>query len=253
MIARFLVAAIGALCASALPSLAQDSPPKPSPCEAPDHFRYLTDDLPFMREATRRTNALNVVVVGSASTLGVGPGTAYPAKFGEVLAKSMPGIAVSVTVKAKPGQTAADMIKVLKTEVLPAKPSLVIWQTGTVDANRGVNPEAFADTLLAGIELVHGASSDVILIDMQFSPYTSSMINLEVYRKLMIWVAQRRDVFLFRRYELMHHWSENQIFDLGVTDRTEQRRVAERIHGCIGEILAEAVLSDRYVAREQPK
>jgi hypothetical protein len=253
MIARILVAMIGVFAAGVLPALAQDSPSKPSPCDAPEQYRYLTDDLPFMREAMRRTNTLNIVVLGSASTLGVGPATAYPAKFGDALAKSLPGVAVSVTVKAKPGQTAADMIKVLKTEVLPAKPSLVVWQTGTVDANRGVNPETFADTLLAGIELVHGASADAILIDMQFSPYTSSMVNLEVYRKLMIWVAQRRDVFLFRRYELMHHWSENQIFDLGVTDRAEQRRVAERIHGCIGEILAEAVLSDRYVAREQPK
>lgn len=253
MIVRSLIAVIAALTASVTLALAEDPPAQPPSCVAPDEFRYLTDDLPLMREAMRRTHALKVVVMGSASTIGVGPDTAYPEKFRAALAKHLPGVSVSVTVKARPGQTAADMLKVLKTEVLPIKPNLVVWQTGTADANRGVNPEDFADTLIKGIELVHRASADVILIDMQFSPYTSSMVNLETYRKLMIWAAQRRDVFLFRRYELMHYWSENQIFDLGVTDRAEQRRVAARIHECIGEILAEAVLSDRYVAREQPK
>jgi hypothetical protein len=51
----------------------------------------------------------------------------------------------------------------------------------------------------------------------------------------------------------MHYWSENQIFDLGVTDRAEQKRIAERIHGCIGEMLAEAVLSQKDIAREPTK
>ena len=45
----------------------------------------------------------------------------------------------------------------------------------------------------------------------------------------------RRDVFLFRSYDLMHCRAENQIFDPSVTDRDE------------------AVLSDRYVTREQPR
>jgi hypothetical protein len=88
---------------------------------------------------------------------------------------------------------------------------------------------------------------------MQYSPFTASMLNLELYRKIMIWVAQRRDVFLFRRYDLMHYWSENQIFDLSVTDRAEQKQIAERIHGCIGDMLAEALLSYKDIAREPTK
>ena len=79
------------------------------------------------------------------------------------------------------------------------------------------------------------------------------MVNLELYRKLMMWVAQTRDVFLFRRYEVMQYWSENQIFDLGVTERAEQRRVADRVHGCIGQLLAEAVLSRTDIARDRPR
>jgi hypothetical protein len=86
---------------------------------------------------------------------------------------------------------------------------------------------------------------------MQYSPLTSSMMNLELYRKVMMWVTQRRDTFVFRRYEIMQYWSEHQIFDLGVTDKAEQRRVADRIHGCLGNLLAEAVLSSLEAARER--
>ena len=254
MIARIALGALGVAMTVAVAASAQaPAPVAPPACDVPDQFRYLTDDLPFMDRAVKRTHTLKVVVVGSASTVGPGAETAYPARFEKELARRLPGVLVSVTVKAKSGFTAVDMVKTIKSEVIPAKPALVIWQTGTVDAVQGANAETFADSLVAGIEALHKASIDVILMDMQYSPFTSSMVNLELYRKLMIWVAQRRDVFLFHRYDLMHYWSENQIFDLGVTDRAEQRRVADSIHGCIGQMLAQAVLSNRDVAREPPR
>jgi hypothetical protein len=253
MIRQFFIGVLGVLAVGAGPVLGQEDGVKPPPCDVPEQFRYLTDDLPLMRQAVKRTGALKVVVVGSASTLGVGADSAYPARLERDLVRHLPGTRVSVEVKAKGGTTAEQMLKILKADVIPAKPGLVIWQTGTVDANRSVNAETFADTLVNGIELLHHASIDVILMDMQYSPFTASMLNLELYRKIMIWVAQRRDVFLFRRYDLMHYWSENQIFDLGVTDRAEQKRIAERIHGCIGEMLAEAVLSQKDIAREPTK
>ena len=253
MIRQFFIGVLGVLAVGAGPVLGQETDAKPPSCDVPDQFRYVTDDLPLMRQAIKRTGALKVIVVGSASTLGVSPDSAYPARLAQDLVRRLPGTRVSVEVKAKVGYTAEEMVKTLKAEVIPAKPGLVIWQTGTVDANRSVNAETFADTLVAGIEALHRASIDVILMDMQYSPFTASMLNLELYRKIMIWVAQRRDVFLFRRYDLMHYWSENQIFDLGVTDRAEQRQIAERIHGCIGDMLAEAVLSHKDIAREPTK
>jgi hypothetical protein len=253
MIRQFIIGVLGVLALGAGPALAQESSANPPVCGAPDQFRYLTDGLPFMWQTLKRTGTLKVVAVGSASTLGVAPGSAYPARLARELEHRLPSAQVSVDVKAKAGATAQDMLKTFRSEVIPAKPALVIWQTGTVDANRSVNAESFADTLVTGIEALHKASIDVILMDMQYSPFTASMLNLELYRKIMIWVAQRRDVFLFRRYDLMHYWSENQIFDLSVTDRAEQKQLAERIHGCIGDMLAEALLSYKDIAREPTK
>jgi hypothetical protein len=190
-------------------------------------------------------------VVGSASTAGAGvgsPAAAYPAQLALELGKRLGNERVTVAVKAKPGQLAADMVKEFKTSVVPARPKLVIWQTGTVDATRGVEYDAFAATLIEGIDLLHKAGTDVILVDMQYSPYTSTMMNLEAYRKQMTWVAQVRDVFLFRRYEIMQYWHDNQILDFGATDKAEQRRTADFVHACIGRLLADAILSTAELA-----
>ena len=255
MIPRIVLALAVAATLGIVTTAAEEGPPAPD-CDVPDQFRYLTEDLPHVRQALKRGNGLRIVVVGSGSTVGVGvdsAASAYPARLEKELARRLKTAPVTVLVKAKSGQTAAEMVKVFKSEVVGEKPTLVIWQTGTVDAIRGVNAENFADSLVEGVELLHKAGSDVILVDMQYSPYTSSMVNLELYRKLMMWVAQRRDVFMFRRYEVMQYWSENQIFDLGVTERAEQRRVADQIHGCIGQLLAEAVLSRTDIARDRPR
>jgi len=255
MIPRTVLAILAAATLGVVTTAAEERPPAPG-CEVPDHLRYLTEDLPHVRQALARGAGLRIVVVGSASSVGVGvdsAASAYPARLEKELGRHLKNAPVSVVVKAKSGQTAAEMVKLFKSEIVAQKPTLVVWQTGTVDAVRGVNAEGFAESLAAGIEMLHQAGSDVILVDMQYSPYTSSMVNLELYRKLMMWVAQTRDVFLFRRYEVMQYWSENQIFDLGVTERTEQRRVADRVHGCIGQLLAEAVLSRTDIARDRPR
>ena len=43
----------------------------------------------------------------------------------------------------QPRQTACDMAKGMHKFLADEKPALVIWQTGTVDAMRGVDPENF--------------------------------------------------------------------------------------------------------------
>jgi hypothetical protein len=251
---RWLGLATAALLAvGAMTTVADERPAVPPGCEVPDHLRTLTEGLPHMMQAVARGGALKVVVMGSGSSGGgaIEAARAYPSRFEKELSRRLKTTQVSVAVKARPGQTAAEMMMRIKTEVIAEKPALVIWQTGTVDAVRGVNPESFAESLVTGIEALHKAGIDVILVDMQYSPRTSSMVHLEQYRKLMMWVSQRRDVFMFRRYEVMQYWNENDIFDLGAEDRAEQRRVADRVHGCLGQLLADVVLTSWEVARER--
>jgi len=119
-------------------------------------------------------------------------------------------------------------------------PALVIWQTGTVDAIRGVPRGEFITTLELGIQKLHSGGADVVLVNSQFSPRTETMIALESYLDNMRWVSQEHGVPLFDRFAIMSHWS-----NVGTFDFYAQRRdftLARRVHACIGSALAGLII-----------
>ena len=52
------------------------------------------------------------------------------------------------------------------------RPTLVIWQTGTVDAMRSVDPDDFRAAVDEGVAALQKAGTDVILMNLQYSPRT---------------------------------------------------------------------------------
>ena len=65
--------------------------------------------------------------------------------------------------------------KILKAE----KPQLwSIWQTGTVDAMQGIEPENFQTALETGRRCAAGGGADVILMNMQYSPRTDAVLAI---------------------------------------------------------------------------
>jgi hypothetical protein len=147
-------------------------------------------------------------------------------------------------------RTATEMVAILKKLTLDAKADLVVWQTGTVDAMRGIDPDEFHDTLEAGVAAIRAAGADVILVNMQYSPRTETMIAVQAYADAMHSVAQQQDVPLFDRLAAMKHWNENGTFDLSSRDRS---RLAETVHDCLGRTLAALILESGKLDRKQPK
>jgi hypothetical protein len=143
------------------------------------------------------------------------------------------GIGVMIGVSR---QTAAEMMEQELQQIEEQKPALVIWQTGTVDAIKGVDPEEFRDVLDRGVAMLQADGVDVILMNMQYSPRTDAMIPITAYADNMRWVALQHDVPLFDRLALMKHWSELGTFDL--YDASKNTDTAERVHDCIGRLLA---------------
>src|SRR5262249_50750560 len=143
--------------------------------------------LPHTAAAIDRKH-VTVLVMGSASsTL---PGTdgamkAYPARLQESLTRRLPGVTVTVTTRTKARETASEMVKTLRKLLNDEKPDLVVWQTGTVDAMLGVDPEDFQTALGTGVDALRGRNADVVLINMQYSPRTDSMISLGAYLDAM--------------------------------------------------------------------
>ncbi len=171
-----------------------------------------------------------------------------------MLRKRFPGVDIKVTALAKSRQTAADMAQALEKVLLDRKPDLVVWQTGTVDAMRGVDPESFRISLDEGIDHIVDAGADLILMNMQYSPRTETMISLSNYADIMQVVARDREVPLFDRREIMRYWNDNGNFDLNLA--TKDLTTAYKVHDCLGRALAslviEAVQSRRHQSETDP-
>jgi len=205
----------------------------------------LDNSFPLPRvEAAISNKKLAILVLGAGSSRLPGPqGTllAYPARLQSALAQKLPGVAVTVVADVKLGRTARDMLADMRAAVAaPPRPALVVWQTGTVDAVRSVDPEAFTRTLTKGVTAAKAAGADVVLMNMQYSPRTESMIALGNYADSMRWVALQFEVPLFDRFQVMKTWNEMGTFDL--YRDTKKMDIAERVHDCIGRLLADLII-----------
>jgi lysophospholipase L1-like esterase len=217
--------------------------PDTDPCEVPGYILFGESKLDHVKKAVEEHKRLTVLVLGSGSSLMPGPegaGKAYPGRLEEVLRKRFPGVDIKVVALAKSRQTAADMGQNLEKALLDRKPDLVVWQTGTVDAMRGVDPESFRASLDDGIDHVVDAGADLILMNMQYSPRTETMISLSNYADIMRVVARERDVPLFDRREIMRYWNDNGNFDLNLA--TKDVTTAYKVHDCLGRALASLVV-----------
>jgi hypothetical protein len=186
---------------------------------------------------------LDIAVIGSASSELTGPsGTniAYPTRLQAALTSLLPGVAVKVTTYARPRETAEEMQKKLSRIVNEAKPALVVWQTGTADAIRGVDAEDFRVALDDGIATLQHAGVDIALMNMQYSPRTEAMLAMGAYADAMHMIALQREIDLFDRFSIMRKWNEAGTFDLYAA--TRKTDVAEHVHDCLGRLLANAVL-----------
>jgi hypothetical protein len=185
---------------------------------------------------------LDVLVVGAGSSTLPGPNgakAAYPARLQTALTAQLPGVTVTVSTDVKAKRTAVEMVKSLAKPLSEAKPALMIWQTGTVDALQAVDAEQFSQGLDQGINIARSAGADVILVNSQYSPRTESMIALTTYADNMRWVALQHDVPLFNRFEIMKLWADLGTFDL--TGATNKLDIALRVHNCIGWLLADLI------------
>jgi lysophospholipase L1-like esterase len=212
-------------------------------CAVAAHLAYTDYGLPHVAAAVEKGQPLDVLVLGSGSSTLAGPGgadQAYPARLQQALHKLIPEAPVKLLSQAKGGRTTADMARDIQKLVKTAKPTLVIWQTGTVDAMRGIDQDVFQDALETGVDALKKVGTDVILMNMQYSPRTESMIALSGYSDIMRAVAQQREIPLFDRFAIMKHWNELGTFDLLVA--TKSIDMAVRVHQCIARLLADVIV-----------
>ena len=235
---RLLTALVGIFTYAAVAAAAEEST-----CAVASHLVEVEAALPRVSAALTKSHALSIVVIGTSSSMLPGPqGTqmAYPARLEAALSAKLQGITVKVTTDVAPRRTAADMANGFPKLLQTQQPNLVIWQTGTFDAIRGIETEAFSTALENGIKTLHEGGADVVFVNQQFSPRTENMIATTAYADTMRWVALQYEVPLFDRTAIMRHWNELGTFDLYAA--TKKLDTAARVLDCIGQMLAKLII-----------
>ena len=216
----------------------------PHGCEVPREMTEMSLKLPHLAERLRARQPVNIVAIGGASTRGAAAGApdlAYPHRLQVALSAFYPDLPISVVNKGVPRQSAQQMVGRFPTDVIAEDPVLVVWEAGISDAVRGIEIEDFAAALQAGIDEVKNRAIDIMLVDMQFSRRTSTVIDFEQYLTTIRRIGDVNDVYVFPRFAMMRYWSEQNMFNFDEVAEEGRARLAAKVYDCIGKKLAQAI------------
>lgn len=222
----------------------------PASCEVPAYLLTTESPLPKVEDAVKSGRPLNILVVGSrSSTINSSEASAYPGRLQAMLKERLPKIAVNVSVELQIKKTAEEVAGGLVKLVEAKKPTLVIWQTGTYDAMRSIDPDDFRAAVDEGVVAMQNAGADVVLLNLQYSPRTETMISASPYLDNIRVVAQQHDAPLFDRFAIMRHWNDTGDFDL--FSASHGLDLAKRVHDCLGRALSKFVIDAAHVGPAQ--
>jgi len=224
-----------------------DDPPS---CEVPPYLLTTESSLPKVADAVNTNKTLEILVVGSrSSTINTSEASAYPSRLQVALKDKLPSVTINLSIELQPKKSAEELesgfIKLMEVK----KPNLVIWQTGTVDAMRSIDPDEFRNAVDEGVAALQKAGADVILMNLQYSPRTETMISVPPYIDNMRVVAQQRDIPLFDRFAIMRQWNEQGDFDL--FNPTHGIELAKQVHDCIGRALSKFIIDAAHLGPAQ--
>src|SRR5215218_7737630 len=130
-------------------------------------FKY---GLPHLKAALHFNRKVRIVAIGSSSTAGVTPVLPFPPRLEMLLRKNFFGQMIDVVNRGIGGQEAPEELSRFQTDVFDEKPALVIWQVGTNAVFKDYNPDEVAAAIKFGLQWLAGLDTDVVLMDLQYTP-----------------------------------------------------------------------------------
>jgi len=245
MTLRRLAAGAGlAVLLSALPPPVSAHHEKPANCDLPPDLVRLNRPLFATAATLKRDKRLVAVAIGSSSTAGYGAtdsAHSYPARLAEELKQRWPSSEVTVVNRGVGGETADQVLARFDADVIALKPQLVLWQLGSNSVLKGGGIAGFEASLRRGVERLHAARADVILIDLQYAPrILSQATHVDVLRTLSA-TARELDVALFGRFALMKRWVDSGRAGQDVLLSPDQLHMSDAGYACVAHALAEAI------------
>lgn len=228
--------------------------PAQDTCEVPSYLTTSAASLARVAKAIQERKKLDVLVVGSASSLLAGPDgprMSYPARLEAALREKLSGVAVNVAVSVQLKKTAPEVEPMLESLAKERKPTLIVWQTGTADALKAVDPDDFRSAIDDGLTKLAEADTDVVLLNLQYNPRMETMMTVAPYLDNMRVGAEEHGVPLFDRFAMMRYWNESGRFDLFNT--THGLGLAKQVHDCLGRILAAFVIDAAHLPSDDSR
>jgi acyl-CoA thioesterase I len=230
-------------------------------CGAPEEFTTTGAPLGQLATAIAAGGPVAVLAIGSATTVGsvssatglptsATPGATFPWHMTRALEAALPGVKFALTVRGGRGMTAEEMLPLLDAALKEQHYPLVLWQTGTVEAARGLRPDGMLDVLHTGAERVRDAGGDLVLIDPQFSRFLRANTDLDPYEGVLQQVATMPGVVMFHRFDLMRAWANDGRIDLEHTQKADRDKALDDLNECLGKALARFVLSGADVQKK---
>lgn len=224
-------------------------------CGAPPELLEAGAALPAAARAASAGN-LRILVVGAASVSGPGtsgPAAAWPARLKALIRDHLPKLELEMVVRGARGLTTAETAAIIDAELARVPYDLVLWQTGTLEAARGLDLDGMVSALDTGLSRANAAGTDVVLMDQQFSRFLRANANVDAYRDALRLVAAAHGVPVLRRWDLMYHWAETDVIDLERAPREGRTALTDKLNDCLAQAMQALVHDGMAEARGRPE
>ena len=215
------------------------------PCLPPKGEVRTMGSLPHVANKLISGRPVVIVAFGSSSTQGYGasgPEFTYPNRLAAQLRRQYPSADITVVNRGVGGEDAPEMMRRLQS-VIDLHPDLVIWQVGTNAVLRNLDPDETARMVEDGVTLIQAASSDVVLVDPQYSPrVTEHSESAGRMVRLLGKVAQLRHIGIFPRFEVMREWHKRQAIPINDFVIADGLHMNDWGYACFAQLLGDDII-----------
>jgi acyl-CoA thioesterase I len=213
-------------------------------CRAPAEFTRLVHPLAHTARRLASEAPLVIVAIGSSSTFGAGassPAASYPSRLAAELQLRFPSHPITVINRGVNGEETEQMLARFETDVIAARPDLVLWQVGTNSVMRDHSLQAHEVLLREGIARLKQNGADVVLMDMQYVPTVLDKAEAPGMEAQLAITAKQENIDLFERFAIMRDWHEIQHIPFETFVAPDGLHMNDWGYACVAKLLADSI------------
>lgn len=214
-------------------------------CGVSDDLADADMNLPHVAQALAVGGPVVIVAFGSSSTYGTGASArdkTYPSRLAALLVRRFPGTNIEVLNRGIGGEAAAATLARIDSDVIAANPDLVIWQVGTNDVLRDVDPAAAGAVIRDGVLRMQRAGIDVVLMDVQYAPPVFQHATFREMERVIAAEGSELGVPVIQRFAMMREWTEEGRMPLSVMLGRDHLHMTDASYDCLARSIGRGIV-----------